>query len=84
MESYSKKGYNIAMENLHLPQSIGQKLGFIAKEFGMTEEACAQEAILRFIEDYEDARDAERILSNPNLKTYSTAEVRTFLDREGK
>jgi len=70
------------MENLHIPEQMGKKLGFIAKEIGLTEEACAREANLRYIEDYEDARDAEKILSNPNRKTYTTDEVRAFIHRD--
>lgn len=76
--------YNWPMENLHIPGAISQKLGFIAKETGLTEEACAHEALLRYIEDFEDARDAERILSNPNRKTYSTEEVHAFIHRKDK
>ena len=70
------------MEQLHLPENLGQKLSFIAKEIGISSDACVQEAVLRFVEDYEDARGAEHILNQPAPKTYTTEEVRAHIERK--
>ncbi len=45
---------------IRLPESIEKRLEKLAKRTGRTKTFYAREAILRYIEDLEDAYDAER------------------------
>jgi len=48
------------MLTIRLSDSIEERLTKLAKRTGRTKTSCAREAILRYIEDSEDAYDAER------------------------
>jgi RHH-type transcriptional regulator, rel operon repressor / antitoxin RelB len=70
---------------IRLPQSVDKRLESLAKRSGRTKTYCAREAILRFIEDVEDAHEAERILRRVRAgkeRTYTLDEVATRLGLE--
>jgi RHH-type transcriptional regulator, rel operon repressor / antitoxin RelB len=63
---------------IRLPQSIEKRLDKLAKRSGRTKTYYAREAILRHIEDLEDAHQAERILQRVRAgkeRTYTLDEV---------
>jgi RHH-type transcriptional regulator, rel operon repressor / antitoxin RelB len=63
---------------IRLPQSIEKRLDRLAKRSGRTKTYYAREAILRHIEDLEDAHEAERILQRVRAgkeRTYTLDEV---------
>jgi RHH-type rel operon transcriptional repressor/antitoxin RelB len=63
---------------IRLPQSIEKRLDRLAKRSGRTKTYYAREAILRHIEDLEDAHEAEKILRRVRAgkeRTYTLDEV---------
>jgi RHH-type rel operon transcriptional repressor/antitoxin RelB len=63
---------------IRLPQSIEKRLERLAQRSGRTKTYYAREAILKHIEDLEDAYEAERILERVRAgreRTYTLDEV---------
>lgn len=63
---------------IRLPQAIEKRLDRLAKRSGRTKTYYAREAILRHLEDLEDAHEAERILQRVRAgkeRTYTLDEV---------
>ncbi len=63
---------------IRLPQSIEKRLERLAQRSGRTKTYYAREAILKHIEDLEDAYEAERILERVRTgreRTYTLDEV---------
>ena len=63
---------------IRLPQSVEKRLEKLAKRSGRTKTYYAREAILRHLEDLEDAHEAERILERVRAgkeRTYTLEEV---------
>lgn len=63
---------------IRLPPSIEKRLEKLAKRSGRTKTYYAREAILKHIEDLEDAHEAERILQRVRAgkeRTYTLDEV---------
>jgi RHH-type rel operon transcriptional repressor/antitoxin RelB len=63
---------------IRLPQSVEKRLEKLAKRSGRTKTYYAREAILRHLEDLEDAHEAERILQRVRAgkeRTYTLEEV---------
>ena len=63
---------------IRLPQSIEKRLEKLARRSGRTKTYYAREAILRHLEDLEDAHEAERILQRVRAgkeRTYTLEEV---------
>lgn len=63
---------------IRLPQSVEKRLEKLAKRSGRTKTYYAREAILRHLEDLEDAHEAERILQRVRTgkeRTYTLDEV---------
>ncbi len=70
---------------MRLRQSVEKRLESLAKRSGRTKTYYAREAILRLIEDFEDAHEAERILRSVRAgkeRTYTLDEVATRLGLE--
>jgi RHH-type transcriptional regulator, rel operon repressor / antitoxin RelB len=70
---------------IRLRQSVERRLESLAKRSGRTKTYYAREAILRLIEDFEDAHEAERILRRVRAgkeRTYTLDEVATRLGLE--
>lgn len=53
------------MMGIRLPEEIDQRLAVLAKRTGRTKTYYAREAILRYIEDFEDVYIALERLENP-------------------
>ena len=63
---------------IRLPQSVEKRLQKLAQRSGRTKTYYAREAILRYLEDLEDAYEAERILHrvrDGRERTYTLDEV---------
>jgi len=67
---------------LGISDDLLNKIGIIATERGISPDHCLKEAILQFVEDYEDSKDSEKILADPNQKTYSSEEVLAHIHRK--
>ncbi len=66
--------------NLSLPQQIENRLLLLAQELGRKEDDLIQEAIVNYLEDWEDIRDAQERLSNPPQRYLTLEEVEQELD----
>ena len=71
------------MLTIRLPDSIEKRLIKLAKRTGRTETSCAREAILRYIEDLEDAFDAERALERIRMGKEHTVPLESVMKRYG-
>ena len=68
---------------IRLPDSIEKRLARLAKRTGRTKTFYAREAILRYIEDLEDAYDAERILERIRSGKEKTIPLEDIMKRYG-
>ena len=68
---------------IRLPESIEKRLAKLAKRTGRTKTFYAREAILRYIEDLEDAYDAERALLRIQLGKEKTIPLQDVMKRYG-
>lgn len=67
--------------NLNLSPKLENRLSILAQKLGKKEEELIQEALISYLEDLEDLRDAEYRLCNPN--SYLTLdELEKSLDLE--
>ena len=70
---------------LRLPKEIEDRLTALAKKTGRTKSFYAREAILAYIQDLEDAYQADEIMhrvASGKEPLYSSGEVRKHLDLE--
>jgi RHH-type rel operon transcriptional repressor/antitoxin RelB len=70
---------------IRLPPSVEKRLEKLAQRSGRTKTYYAREAILRYVEDLEDAYEAERILQRVRAgreRTYTLEEVAKRLGLE--
>lgn len=68
---------------LRLPKDIEDRLTSLARKTGRTKSFYAREAILLYLQDLEDAYQADTIMTrvaNGKEKTYSSDEVSKHLD----
>lgn len=68
---------------IRLPDSIEKRLAKLAKRTGRTKTFYAREAILRYIEDLEDAYDAERALERIRTGKDHTIPLEDVMKRYG-
>lgn len=68
---------------IRLPDSIEKRLAKLAKRTGRTKTFYAREAILRYIEDLEDAYDAERALQRIQSGKEKTIPLKDVMKRYG-
>jgi RHH-type transcriptional regulator, rel operon repressor / antitoxin RelB len=68
---------------IRLPQSVEKRLQKIAERSGRTKTYYAREAILRHLEDLEDAYEAERILHRVRAGRESTYALNEVAKRLG-
>jgi RHH-type transcriptional regulator, rel operon repressor / antitoxin RelB len=68
---------------IRLPDSIEKRLAKLAKRTGRTKTFYAREAILRYIEDLEDACDAERVLERIRTGKEKTIPLEDVMKRYG-
>jgi len=71
------------MLTIRLPDSIEKRLAELAKRTGRTKTFYAREAILRYIEDLEDAYDAERALERIRMGKGKTIPLEDAMKRYG-
>lgn len=70
------------MMGIRLPEDIDKRLGLLARRTGRTKTFYAREAILRYIEDLEDAYVALERLNNPGERL-TMEEAKKALGLEG-
>jgi predicted DNA-binding protein len=63
------------IKNVHLSPDIESRLSMISQQVGLGEDELVVEAIIHYLEDFEDRRDAEERLSNPPDRFLSLEEV---------
>ena len=68
---------------IRLPDSIEKRLARLAKRTGRTKTFYAREAILKYIEDLEDAYDAERGLQRIQSGREKTIPLEDVMKRYG-
>lgn len=64
---------------IQLPEAIAERLEASAKERKMAAETIASRAVVEYLEDQEDLRDALARTSDPNRKLLTTKEVKRNL-----
>lgn len=68
------------IKNLNLPSEIASQLSLLSQQSGLNEDQLILEAILNYLEDFEDRKDAEESLLNPPNQYLSLEEVEKELD----
>ncbi len=68
------------VKTLNLSPEIEAQLSQISKQMGLKEDELILEAILHYLEDFEDKKDAEERLLNPPDSYLSLEEVERELD----
>ncbi len=68
---------------LRLPASIEKRLDRLAKRTGRTKSFYAREALLRHLEDLEDAYQAQKVLDRIERGDESTVPLKAVLKRHG-
>lgn len=68
---------------IRLPENIEKRLARLAKRTGRTKTFYAREAILRHLEDLEDAYDADRALERIEAGKDKTIPLREVLKEHG-
>lgn len=62
-------------KTINLAENIEKRLLAICQQIGREEDELIEEAILNYLEDLEDSRDAQERLSNPPEHYFTLAEV---------
>jgi len=68
---------------IRLPEAIEKRLTRLARRTGRTKTFYAREAILRYLEDLEDAYDAERVLNRIRAGKERTIPLADVMKRYG-
>lgn len=68
------------IKNINLSQDIEKRLFTISQEMGRKEDDLIEEAIITYLEDFEDIKDAQERLSNPPDRYFTLEEVEEELD----
>jgi RHH-type rel operon transcriptional repressor/antitoxin RelB len=68
------------IKNVHLSPEIESRLSVISQQIGLGEDELILEAIINYLEDFEDMKDAKERLSNPPEHYLSLEEVEKELD----
>jgi predicted DNA-binding protein len=63
------------MQHVHLSPEIESRLSAISQEVGLGKDELIVEAIINYLEDFEDIKDAQVRLSNPPDRYLSLEEV---------
>lgn len=63
------------IQNVHLSPEIESKLSVISQQVGLGKNELIVEAIMNYLEDFEDIKDAQERLSNPPSRYLSLEEV---------
>ncbi|MEB3226779.1 MAG: hypothetical protein VKJ27_00210 [Synechocystis sp.] len=63
------------MKTTHLSPELQQRLWAVSQQLGRPETDLLQEAVLNFLEEFEDAQDAQQRLENPPEHDLTLAEV---------
>ena len=68
------------IKNINLSQDIQKRLLAISQQIGREEDELIKEAIINYLEDYEDIKDAQERITNLPNRYLSLEEVENELD----